>query len=309
MIRIGFIINGRIRRKVNPMVQELKKVFSEPQFAFQAYITKRGGQAIELAEQAIHEDCTHIIAVGGDGTLNEVVNGAMNVRGQLESTYWKRLRIGVLPFGSGNDFIKSVKAPHNFEGLKQSILNDSNTIIDLGLIEYTTTANQPGKRYFINISDVGIGGFVVERVSRSSFRLGPLLTYQKAIIQTLFTYRAKPIKALIDGHNYEGKVLNFIVANGRYFGNGLGIAPHAKINDGLFSIVILGKVKILDYIWYLPTIRKCEPIEHPDLEYRTGRVVHIESTGKQLPVDMDGEFIGYPPLRLSIVPGVIQFLW
>lgn len=305
MAAIAFIFHGRIKNR-EKQFDWLRKTFGSHQLKF--YTTEKAGHSVELAEQAIREGSTHIICAGGDGSLNEVANGVMNARKHLTEQQWERIRVGVLPMGTGNDFVKTVHAPKTETGLKELIVDDVHTTIDLGLVDYHTASGEKKQRYFINITDVGMGGVVAERLSRYSKWMGAQLTYQRAILSTLVTYKHQPIKAKADTFTYEGSIMNFIMANGKYFGSGLGIAPEAEVTDGQLSIVILGEISLLDYIKNLGTVKKCEKLVHPELEYKACKEVTIDSPAGPLAIDMDGEFIGYSPMAVKVVPAAIRFI-
>lgn len=307
MANIAFIFHGKIKNRKN-IFSSIHKHFNS-RHKFKLVFTERAGHSVLLAQKAVVEGFTHIICVGGDGSLNEVVNGIMKVKANVSNNRWSDIRLGVLPMGTGNDFAKSLNVSKDIEDLKRTIESDSFKVIDLGFAEYHNTSGEKQHRYFINITDVGMGGMVAERLSRYAKWMGTTLTYQRAILSTLLTYKNQSVKATSDTFVYEGKVMNFIIANGKYFGSGLGIAPDAMTDDGEFSVVIFGEISLLDYIKNLREVQKCKKISLPGLQYKSAREVYIESPSPgSLPIDMDGEFIGYAPVKLSIVPAVIKFL-
>ena len=118
----------------------------------------------------------------------------------------------------------------------------------------------------------------------------------------------KPIVAHADTFSYEGQVMGFIIANGRYFGNAIGIAPYAEVDDGEFSVVIVGRISLIDYARYLNDLRLCRRIDHPELHYYSVRQIELSSPAGPAAIDMDGEFIGYTPMRVSVVPGALKIL-
>jgi YegS/Rv2252/BmrU family lipid kinase len=306
MANIAFIFHGRIKHR-NTIFMELQRTFGSAH-QLKCFVTETAGHSVVLAEQAIREGYTHIICVGGDGSLNEVANGLMKAKANVPSDVWNNIRLGVLPMGTGNDFAKTLNTPKDAGGLKRIIESDKFKAIDLGLVVFHNKAGQKQSRYFINITDVGMGGVVAEHLSRYSKWMGAYLTYQRAILTTLLTYKHQPVKAVADTFTYEGSIMNFIVANGKYFGSGLGIAPDADAADGKFSIVILGEISLLDYIRNLGKVQKCQKISHPELHYKSAREVSIESPVGPLAIDMDGEFIGYSPMTVSVVPTSVRFL-
>jgi YegS/Rv2252/BmrU family lipid kinase len=299
MKNLAFIIHGKVTHR-DRLVNELKNIF-KGDYTLQFLYTEHKDHSIELATHAVVNDATHVICVGGDGSLNEVANGIMQVRNE-------NVRMGALPNGTGNDFVKTMQVTNNINDLKKYIDADSYREIDLGLVQFMGIDGKTSQRYFINITDVGMGGVVAEKLSSASKWMGATVKYQKAILSTLLTYKNQSLKATADNFTHHGKVMNFIVANGKYFGSGMGIAPDAKPDDGLFSIVIVGEISMLDYLKNLGTVKKCQRIVHPELKYLSAAEVLVEATAEPLAIDMDGEFIGYSPMKIIVVPKAIKFL-
>ena len=135
-----------------------------------------------------------------------------------------------------------------------------------------------------------------------------MLTYQKGILTALLTYKNQPVKVRANTFDYEKSVMSLIVANGRFFGGGMGVAPDARVDDGLFSVVIIGEISTLVYLKNLGEIRKSRKIEHPELKYLSASEILIESRSGPLPIDMDGEFIGYTPVKMKVIPAAIRFI-
>ena len=306
MADIAFILHGRTKNRTSIFSAVEKTLGSSHRLKF--FVTEPNVYAVRLAELAVSEGFTHIVSIGGDGTLNEVANGLMKAKESMHNNSWKNIRMGCLPMGTGNDFIKTLNVPANIQAFKEVLEADRFKTIDLGLVEFRSKTGELAIRYFINITDVGMGGLVAEKLSRYSRWMGPLLTYQRAILSTLLTYKSQTVNAQGDSFAYDGEILNFIVANGKYFGSGLGIAPHASIDDGQLSIVVLGKISLLDYIKLLSQVRQCKPITHPAFYYTSAKELRLYSPSGPLPIDMDGEFIGYSPMKVSIVPGALRFL-
>jgi diacylglycerol kinase (ATP) len=304
MKKIAFIINGKIggQRK---LVEKLNGNFVGD-YHLDFLITDSKG-AIPLTVKAIENGFTHIISIGGDGSLNEVVNGVMNVKDGVSPEIFSQLRIGVLPYGTGNDFAKTIGASFNLPHLKSWIDKDRFREIDLGLVKFKNLSNKDESRYFVNITDVGLGAHVVKRVNALPKWLGGSVAYQLAIISTLISYRLQAVRASADSSIYTGKVINYIVANGKYFGSGMGIAPDALPDDGMFSIVIVGDVSLAFYLKSISDIKKGKRIEHPQVFYNEAKEVLVESDIPQ-PIDMDGEYIGNTPMKIKMIPRCVQFI-
>ncbi|MCO5248886.1 MAG: YegS/Rv2252/BmrU family lipid kinase [Chitinophagales bacterium] len=305
MKTILFIINGA-NKNSSSIISHIKDYFDKKEFDI--VLTERVGHAKELAFQGVKEGFKKIICAGGDGTINETANGVMQAIKALNEKERKSLRIGVIPIGTANDYIKTIGSPMTVAGLKKSITSDTYKTIDLGLVNFVSTKGENCERYFVNIVDIGIGGIVVEKLSTSSRWLGPNLTYQKAIVSSLFSYRKKEVVATGDDFNYKGKVMSLVIAKGKYFGSGLGIAPYAEPSNGRLSIVILGNISMLDYLKKLNDVKKCLPVQHPDLLYQETEEINIKVNDGKMPIDMDGEFIGYSPMQVKIVKEAFNFI-
>lgn len=301
MIKIAFIVHGKARKK-QFLIDEIKRTFDETLFQTQIFETQFEQHAVLLAESAANEGFTHIIACGGDGTLNEVLNGVMK-------TKQANLKLGLIPRGSGNDFIKTASSPHSLVGLKESILRNGFKKIDIGFAEFISKDGHETSRYFINIADVGIGGVIAQQLAESVKMFGPIITYQYFIIKNFLTYKPQQLKVTGDDFEYSGNVMNFCAANAKYFGSGLGIAPDADISDGLLNAVAIGEVSLVDYLKNFPDLKKCKSLVHPAIRYFTSKTLFFESTNSQLPIDMDGEFVGYLPMKISIKPQAINFIF
>lgn len=301
MKRIAFVINGaangieNLKRELSKKLHGHEVLFSETSYA---------GEAPHLAQKLMEDNVDYLIAVGGDGSLNEVVNGCMNTPDLIS----KDTIIGVLPHGSGNDFARSLGITKDIDQLKTLINENCTRPVDVGLLRFMDQNGLEASRYFINITDVGIGGVAAKMLNKSSRFMGASFTYHKAILQSFFSY--KPVKVALksNDYNWKGEILSLCMANGRYFANGMCIAPKANISDGKIQLVIMGKVSIMDYILNLSKIKKGIPLEHPEVTYIKVGACTIEAEENTCPIDMDGEFIGYAPLKLTVIKNKLKFL-
>lgn len=299
MKRIAFIVHGKSKNK-ELLYEQIFKHFANS-FHTQIFETEHYQHTIELARTAAANQTDCLICCGGDGSLNEALNGIM----QSGNT---QIQLGVLPFGSGNDFIKTIQAPNSVEKLRELIDNNQYQTIDIGLAHYTDPNHQATSRYFINITDLGIGGVVAQQIFGSKKLFGPTITYQYYILKNLLTYKTKMVNIQADTFTYTGRVMNFVIANGRYFGSGMGVSPFSSASDGLLNAIAIGNIRLTDYFKYLPTIKKCQPIEHPEVKYFTASKFECTAPDGPLPIDMDGEFVGFLPLRISVIPQAIKFI-
>ena len=134
--------------------------------------------------------------------------------------------------------------------------------------------------------------------------------YFLAIVSTFFTYKKKQIKVTFGNETWEGKILNYVIANAKYVGNSIGIAPHADISSGSFAITNIGNISLWDYFKNIGKAKKCQKINHLEVHYSHLEKVFIENKDEMpLTFEMDGEFVGYAPVTLTVIPQKVYFLY
>ena len=300
--KIAFIIHGKLK-KIDTFIEKVKYVFANYDVLIQ--VTQKAQHGIELTKEAIEKDYKFIIAVGGDGTMNEVINGAMCFDEKKRCEF----SIGLLPNGTGNDFARSIKMPNSIEDLFKLVDKRKALPIDVGELKFITPEGKEGKRFFNNIADIGIGGSVVEMTKKNKKRLfNSSLTFMRTVMRAFRKYKHPTVRLSSSNFNWEGKIVSLCMANGKYFGSGFGIAPHAKINDGKIALSIFGNFSLWDYIMHLPKLRKGKKIYKKEAVYQKVKTCKIEILEGSSPIDLDGEFVGYPPLEARIIPSAIRFL-
>lgn len=313
-MKIAFIINGGVK-KLQKTTDSITKTFKN--FNIKIYTSDNEEHYMQLCKVALDDGCNHIILVGGDGTVNKGINGIINCfklneNKQPNDFDWdaiSNIKIGVYPAGSGNDFVKTIYKDTSLNTLKELIEKQSYQMIDVGWVRFLNFQLKDEIRFFMNITDVGMGGETVRKKNNMPKWMGTDFSYFWAITSTVATYKKCDVKAYNKDFFWKGKVINMVVANGKYFGNGLGIAPDAKVNDGKFSIVIIGDITLLDYFKHLNTVKKCIKIKHPKASYYSLDNITIESnSSRKITIDMDGEFIGTAPMTLQCLPNKLNFL-
>jgi YegS/Rv2252/BmrU family lipid kinase len=299
-VKIVFVVNSRIKRRealIRRIDQCAQKYIT---IEIKVLKTLRKGHAVELAGQAAEKGCSCLVAVGGDGTLHEVVNGVM----QSQTPAKDRPAIGLLPYGSANDFARTTRIIRSVEALFELIHSRSSRRIDLGRIRLK---NSDSTRYFINITGVGLGPEIVKNIERSSGVLGPKFTYFKNIIKGFLRYTKKEVSCTGDTWHWKGKLLQMAVANGRYYGHAICTAPEAQIDDGMFQVALFENLGIWDYLKNLGPLKKGVKIEHPQVHYYDTREISIESADS-CGIEADGEYVGLAPAEIHILPKAISFL-
>jgi YegS/Rv2252/BmrU family lipid kinase len=258
------------------------------------------GHAIVLSRDvAPHVDC--IVAVGGDGTLNEVMNGCLQAGAPPP-------RIGVIARGTANDFTRSVHLRGTLEEVIELLRRGEERPADVGLLRWTDETGVERQRHFINEADIGFSAFVARLVNRRRRLPLPGLTYLLAILQGFLFYHKPTLRLATDeGFDWEGRSLACVIGNGRAFGSGLYATPGAHIDDGVFQCGIIGDVTLLDFVHYLPKLRRAQVINHPEVHYATATRVRV-TTENAIDIDVDGECLRGRDIRVSILPGAITLL-
>ena len=302
MKTISFILHGKHLLK-HSIQQEAQDIFKN-EYNLIFHTTQSSRQAEELAREAVSDGANYLIAVGGDGTIHEVVNGLM----KIEKEKRENLIVGLLPVGSGNDFARSLRLSKKVSDLYTMIKQNQFIKLDIGRLECKSMSNEDKIFYFANISDVGLGAEVAKKVNEGDKTYGPNMAFFAATLNTFLEYKKKKIKIISDGFNYEGNVLILCFANAKYFGSGLGIAPHAKFNDGKLAVTLAGDVSLLDYLKNIFKIRKCVPVNHSQITYAQVESCVVEPIGTPCLIEADGEMIGKIPLKASVLKNEIKFL-
>lgn len=314
-----FLINGSLANK-NTLLRQLHHAFEGCHYT--VLQTEYAKHAIQLVSHAAATaQYSHYIAIGGDGSLNEMVNGLLlahqtsaDLHLAVEERYrWHdllQLSVGLISSGTGNDFARTILPPTNFAELRHSIEQQHTRTIAVGYASYTNTEGQATERFFMNITDVGLGGAVAVRISdRKNRWLSPKMLYNKAIVQTFFSYQKTTLAcSSSNGFAWQGKSMGVITANGKFFGSGIGIAPDASLDNEQLQVVIMGDITLWDYIKNLPTALRCQHIKNPQVWYQLLPDLSIKPTTDPLPIDMDGEFVGYAPMFVCKLANKLRFI-
>ena len=253
---------------------------------------------IELAEQAARGGATLVVAVGGDGTLNETANGLVRAGGQTE--------LATIPLGTGMDFGRTYGIPSGFEDAVRIAASGRTRTIDLGKVDYRRWDGGAGERYVANVGSVGMSAAVAQRANGMSKSLGGKTTFFYALTRVFFEWENTVVSVVLDdGTRREGRMHDVIVANGQYHGGAMWLAPDAKPDDGLFDVVLIGDVTKRDFLTTAPKIYKGTYLAHPKVEQLRSRSVEVDAP-EHLPIELDGEQVGTTPVRFEIVPGALH---
>ena len=271
---------------------------------FEYFMTEGPGDARRLAAKAISQGAKLLACVGGDGTLNEVINGVM----EHEAAVRSNLVIGFIPDGTGCDIVRSISIPKNIERAIDIIAENHFYPIDIGRLYFHDHSGRGSCRYFHNITSFGLGGEVDQRVNRTTKAFGPFLSFIWATLISIFLYGKKTIKLKIDDAAEEEFVIwNVAVANGQYHGGGMWVAPDALVNDGLFHLTVIGDLSVPEVLLNLPNLYNGKIKTVREVSMFTGTSVTATSEETVL-LDVDGEQPGTLPLAVDILPGALNII-
>lgn len=295
MLKIAFIINGsrKLTDNVNELIQHCKL---HPELDVYQFVTNKQKDAIQFAKACTEKQFEALIAVGGDGTINEVLNGMMQV--PIEQPI-----LGVIPTGTGNDFVKGIDAKWNLEAFVPALIEKKTRTIDIAKL-VTNNKNY----YFLNIADIGFGGKVVQVLEKQRKFIGGKASYGLAILRTFLGFRKPTMSIQTEDFNYQGPTMMVSICNGSVFGNGLIINPNAVMNDGFLNITLLRKVSILNYIQNLGKLKRGELIIHPEVTYLTAKNIEIRVIKGKAQTEMDGEYVESGNLTISVLEGALKLL-
>jgi diacylglycerol kinase (ATP) len=303
--KITFIVNPNSSNgsteKEWPQIQTKAKDMLGP---FTTFMTTGQRHATRLTRQAIDSGTEIVVCVGGDGTLNEVINGFANEEGSIE----QGVLLGFIPRGTGCDFVKSISIPGDPDSALKNILGRRYRTIDLGKMTFQDHDGQLSNLYFHNVVSFGLGGEVDERVNRTTKVFGGFVSFIYATLISILLYNKKRIRLRVDdSFDEEVTSWNVAVANGQFHGGGMQIAPGASLSDGLFQITVVGDLNLPQVFWNLPKLYNGKIYEHKKITKLIGR--RIEASSSQLVLlDMDGEQPGSLPVVVEIVPSAIRII-
>lgn len=270
-------------------------------------LTSCVNEATEFTRDALHNSATHIIVIGGDGTLNEVVNGFFDP--DNHELLNRDAVLAYLPSATGGDFGRSF----HLKGLRYEEILTRASIrpIDIGCADFTANDGSIITRHFINISSFGSSGEIVARVNRMHKRFGGRVSFLWGTLRTLINYKNRYVRLRIDDVFDEELLINVVaVANARYLGGGMKIAPNAIANDGYFDVVIGGNINLGVFLKLSGKLYCGEHLGYKAIQCFRGREVIAEPVGKQedVLIDFDGEQPGKLPARYKILPAAINLM-
>ncbi len=266
--------------------------------------TSRPGEATGLCRALLHSGRDYIVAAGGDGTLNEVLNGFFDITAG-DRPINPEARLGVLPLGTGSDFGRTF-GMHAQDDAIRALAAGTWRLVDAGRVDMEP-AGGPTFRYFVNVADLGLGAETAYRVNRAPKRLGAFVAYLLGAVRSIAAHRPRLISLQIDGAMPIEEMMGMVVvANSRFFGGGMPVAPHAAPEDGYFDVLWLAGTSrgqlLLDL---LPRLYRGTHLHHPAVRTRRATTLRVTCRDRLL-LETDGEQIGAAPVNFHIVPRAIR---
>jgi YegS/Rv2252/BmrU family lipid kinase len=271
---------------------------------YKAQFTEARHHAIAITQLGISEGYRKIIAVGGDGTMNEVVNGIFN-QSVCPTT---EINLGMITVGTGNDWGKMFGIPLDYEGAVKIIHEGKHRLQDAGIVYYFHGTKKES-RYFINIAGLGFDAVVVQRTNleKDKGHKGKAVYFYN-LLKNLFFYRNTVTSMEIDGHIFQDDVFTISIGIGRYSGGGMMQTPNAIPDDGLFDITVIKKIRKGDVIMSLKMLYDGTILDHPRIEGFTGKDILIDSD-PLIHLEADGESLGHSPIEFKIIPKSIRIIY
>ncbi len=284
------------KRRVGEEIPELERTLQARGLPYRLLRTQGPGDATRFAREALSSGERFIVAVGGDGTVHEVVNGMF----EDDRTIVSDPVLGVVAAGSGCDFVRTFGLPGDTSRSCQHLLGANTYPLDIGKITYTQGDGTRAVRYFPNVAEVGLGAAVASRAQRMPPRLGQA-KYFFAFWRTLPGYRLADLRVQADRRTYEGPGLMVIVGNCQYYGGGMRISPRSYPGDGVLDVLIFQGPKS-DSFTLLPKVYRGEHLPHHHIEeFRVKQALTVEAD-RPLAIEADGEVLGFTPATFQILP-------
>ncbi|HKY28000.1 MAG TPA: diacylglycerol kinase family protein [Pyrinomonadaceae bacterium] len=277
---------------------------------FKSVFTEATGHGIELAAEAARQGVKLIIACGGDGTVSEVANGILASGQDAE--------LGIIPSGTGGDFRRTLEMPTRTRDAAHALRNGRTRRIDVGRVTFTTNTGEQDSRYFVGVASFGMSAEVIKRVKAGSTDWLPVkgpswlsgrLSFGASMIQTAMQANASRVVIQLDDEPERRlTVANLCIANARYFGGGMKIAPEAKLTDGKFDVVSIGDLGALRIVTNAPRLYLGSHLRMQDVGHKLAKKVLVRPDTKtdEILLEVDGELPGRLPATFQIVPQALR---
>jgi diacylglycerol kinase (ATP) len=290
---------GRLGKRWKDVAETIGRAFP-----FEEAVTQGPGDATRLTREALRGGAERVVAIGGDGTINEVVNGFFDDAGAAIAP---EASFAVIPYGTGGDFRRTLELPTELADAAKVIAANHRRKIDVGRLELTTMDGRRTVRMFANIASFGVSGVVDRLVNESGKKLGRL-GFAIATARATWAYTNQRVQLVFDGAERVELTINTVaVANGRYFGGGMKVAPNAELDDAAFDVIAMGDFGFGDLMKSGRRLYSGTHLAMDKVTARRARVVEAEPIDPKaiVELDVDGENPGRLPARFELVPAAL----
>jgi len=302
--------NGATGRHFDDISAAVRAQLGEHEHAF----TQHPMHAAELTRAALRAGTELVIAAGGDGTINEVANGFFEEArpGEAPRPLATRAALAILPRGTGGDFRRTLNMAAELQK-SSAHLRGARRAIDLGRCDFTGFDGKPAARYFINVAGCGVDAEIVSIANSSSKLLGGKLSFLIASLRGMAGWRDVSVRATVDGGAPEElEFTSYSIANGKYFGGGMMVAPEARLDDGLFHATIWSRFGFVEFALKQGTLYDGTHVKLPGTRTLSAKTIRLEPGAKagdhRALIQLDGELVGRLPATYTLLPGAIQLV-
>ncbi|HUS87571.1 MAG TPA: diacylglycerol kinase family protein [Bacteroidales bacterium] len=291
------------RRKGQKDWNKISSLLRNKDFVFKSLFTREKRHAIELTAKGIEEGYRKIVVVGGDGTMNEVVNGVF----KQEICPSTEIFLGMITVGTGNDWGRMFGIPLEYESAIEVLKAFNVYLQDAGVVKYFSGSVREN-RYFVNIAGLGFDALVVRRSNKQKEKgRRSKAVYFLTLLRSLLSYSHTKTVVEIDGRQIRNETFTISLGIGKYSGGGMMQTPYAIPDDGLFDITIIKRMRKGEIIRSLKKLYDGTILEHPKIEGYTGKNIKIDSD-PVIHLETDGESLGHSPIEFSILPKSVNII-
>lgn len=286
---------GKTAKKQSYLIRTLERSLGKN---YSLCVTRRPREATSSTEDAIKSGCELIIVVGGDGTIQEVVNGFFSNGQPLNPS----CTLGIISSGTGHGLAQSIRLPPKVEQQVDIICKGKTRVIDVGRIRYSDSAGKAQDCYFINECQLGLGAMVVKSVQSSHKRAGGRLAFGTSALLNALRHHSQPLVIRLDNvFEITQSVIGLAIANGPYTGGGMNLVPQAKVDDGFLDVLLIHEQSISERLRNFPRIYSGTHVASEGFRCFQAAEIAVSSVEKVL-LAADGELLGSTPCRVEVVP-------
>lgn len=303
--KIFFVVNPvSAGKKTVKEWPSFEKQLKEKGIKFDWAFTDYPEHATNITREVLKSGYDLVVSVGGDGTINEVVNGFF----EMDSPINPKAKLAVFSRGTGSDFIRSLGIKKGFGDFYSLLQRNNVQKFDVGRATFCKESGEEASKFFLNVADVGLGAETTRRVNKTKKHLKGFFAFLIGAMLTIFKYHSRLITLEIDGQQVKSEMINSVViANAKYFGGGMYISPMSMSDDGLLDIIVIGDLNRLELISNFHLIYKGKHLTHPKIATYQGKKIRIISEPVGL-LELDGEQLGTAPAYFEIIPQAINLL-